>query len=493
MNQRHLYSLIAFSAGAAVMIFEITAARAIAPYLGNSLITWTSLIGVVLVSLSIGNWLGGHLADRTRSPITLGTILLTAALVLAVTNLGKSLLLDGLGSWNADLRIRTVLAALVLLAPVGILLGMVSPYITRSLLTGLEKGGRTIGLVSALGNLGSIIGTFLAGFVLLPSLGTSTVLTVVALGLALLAALVGFGGRRIVAGTVALVLTAAIPGGLYYRNSFAEAGFIDADTPYSRVWIGKAGIGEGEIQYFQIDRQFSSARYAKSDELVFAYNRAFRVADLFQPNPQNTLLIGGAGYTFHPDFFRRHPNATMDVVEIDPGVTHLAQRHFGLTNDRRLRIIHEDGRTFLNRNTERYDTIYIDAYSNQFSVPFQLVTVEAVKRFRASITDEGIIVANIISALEGPRAALLEAIVTTFHKEFSDIRVISSTPSAEPTQVQNVVMLATPRQFTQQALPRSDEESDFLSTIREVGTGQQKSMTDELAPIDRYTNALWLN
>lgn len=477
--------MVAFCSGAAVMIFELTASRAIAPYLGSSLITWTSLIGVVLVSLSLGNWVGGLLADRSRRRAVLPGLFLAGALLLLATNLGKSFLLDPLSTWQADLRLRTVLAAVVLLSPVSVLLGMVGPLVTKQLLNRVEEGGRTFGSISALGNLGSIVGTFLTGFLLLPYLGTTTVLTVLAGVLGLLA-LLSFPGRPTLASFLIIPVTAVgipISRGTVYAN--AQVGFIDADTEYSRVWIKSQPFAGETLQLFQIDRQYSSARYVGSDELVFSYNRAFQVADLYR-TPEQALLIGGAGYTFPRAFLQRHQKARMDVVEVDPGVTALARKHFGLEDHPRLTIVHADGRAYLNTTDAVYDTIVIDAFSNLLSIPFQLATVEAVELLRAHLTPDGVVTANIISAVSGKQAAVLESIGASFQHAFPYVRIIPLEPLDESV-VQNIVLFASNRPLDAPRPARNPEEQVFLTNLREVPVGKP-ALTDDLAPVDLYTS-----
>lgn len=472
---RIILPLTAFISGAAVMIFEITASRMIAPYLGASLVTWTSLIGTVLLSLSIGNWLGGRLGDKTQELKILSLMLLGAGLLILVTNGGKSFLLDWVAALPWDVRARTILASLVLLTPVGVLLGMVSPFATRSLLTDVSVGGRTIGGMDALGNIGCIVGTFAAGFILLPNLGTSVVLNTLAAALIALGAVIATSRWLWPAALALLLATGSIPLSLAYRDHVAAAGFIDRDTQYSRIWLYSATWRDGRpVQIFQTDRQLSSARYLDTSEpeLVFEYNRLFLES---VTHSERALLVGGAGYTFPPAFLAKFPEAHMDVVEIDPGVTLLAQEHFKYRPNERTAVIHADGRDFLNRApASQYDTVFIDAYSNMFSIPFQLVTEEAFARFAHVLTDDGILAANVISAVEGEQAQLLKAILASLQPSFTHVAIIPTRPD-QPQERQNVIIVAG-----QRPVPGTPVET----------TAVELRMTDEFAPVDRYTNPL---
>lgn len=481
-----LLPLTAFISGAAVLIFEITASRAIGPYLGNSLVTWTSLIGVILLSLSVGNWLGGRLADRTQELRVLSLILLGAGILLLLTNASKSTLLDAIAAWNLDLRLSTVLAAGILLMPVGVVLGMVSPFATRSLLKDVATGGQTIGGMDAMGNIGSIVGTFLAGFVLLPFLGTSAVLNVLAAVILTLSLLIAGARWRLGASLALLVALGSLPLMFYYQDLQAAGGFIDADTSYSRIWIYEGRWVDGRpVEIFQTDKQFSSARYLDTSEpeLVFRYNQAFLAASALVPEARRTLLIGGAGYTYPTAYLAAYPNASMDIVEIDPQVTKLAKAHFGFQDDPRVSIFHEDGRTFINTDREGYDVIFIDAYSNLFSIPFQLVSTEAFAELKKLLNPNGIIVTNVISAPVGEKSNVFSAITNTMAQSFSQLAAIPMGGSSNLEEIQNVVIVAAQHPVVDQL---NNLTSDALPLVYQPLTSSALILTDEHAPIDYY-------
>ena len=172
-----------FLCGAALMIIELTGSRILAPFLGPSLVVWTSLIGIILASLSLGAWWGGILADRRPSARLLGRIVLLAAWATAAIGLSKSWVLpflQGAGS----LHVTAIVATLVLFAPASVLLGMVAPFAVRLQLADTEVAGRTAGSLYALSTIGSIAGTFLAGFVLIAWVGSTAILFITAAVLA---------------------------------------------------------------------------------------------------------------------------------------------------------------------------------------------------------------------------------------------------------------------------------------------------------------------
>ena len=137
-----------------------------------------------------------------------------------------------------------------------------------------------------------------------------------------------------------------------------------------------------------------------SDDLVFEYTKFYRLYHHFSPAANKALLIGGGVYSVAHDFLKHNPEGTIDVVEIDPGLTEIAREYFNLKDDTRLKIYHEDGRTFLNTSEEQYDTIFMDAFNSHLSIPFQLATAETVTEIYESLADDGVVLVNIISGIE---------------------------------------------------------------------------------------------
>jgi spermidine synthase len=134
----------------------------------------------------------------------------------------------------------------------------------------------------------------------------------------------------------------------------------DKDTEYSRVWIveGREIVTKNSIRSLRMSKQNASSMYMDNNELVYPYTRFYHIARHFFPDFKRTLMLGGAGYSFPKNFLESYPAAKMDVIEIDPGITKIAQDYFRLESSHRLSIFHEDARVYLNRDHERYDVIY---------------------------------------------------------------------------------------------------------------------------------------
>jgi predicted membrane-bound spermidine synthase len=173
--------IVAFFCGAVVMAFEIVGSRMLGPYVGTSMFAWTSIIGVILLSLSIGYFWGGRIADRRPRADILSLFIFISALFIIITLVIKESVLEILLRSIDNIHIVSVIASLVLFAIPSILLGMVSPFAVRIKMKSLEKSGSTVGNLYAISTVGSIVGVFLAGFFLIPTLKITKILMLLAI------------------------------------------------------------------------------------------------------------------------------------------------------------------------------------------------------------------------------------------------------------------------------------------------------------------------
>ncbi|MEX2645979.1 MAG: fused MFS/spermidine synthase, partial [Gaiellaceae bacterium] len=173
-------SLLVFGAGTGTLAVEISASRLLAPYYGSSTIVWANLIGLVLLALSLGYWLGGKLADRRPSGRLLGRLVLAAGAYVAVLPFVTRPILDvaarGLDELSAGAVVGSFFATLVLFAPPVFVLGMVSPFAIRLALDTVGSAGEVAGRLYALSTAGSLLGTFLPALVTIPLVGTQRTL-----------------------------------------------------------------------------------------------------------------------------------------------------------------------------------------------------------------------------------------------------------------------------------------------------------------------------
>lgn len=494
MLKKSILELTVFVCGALVMIYEIIGSRLLSPYIGTSTYVWTSLIGVILAALSLGYWLGGKAADKRPDIKVLSLILFLAGGLVSLTILFKDLILSVISETSLGLELKSVVAALLLFAPASVLLGFVTPYAVKLKIKTIDEAGKTVGRLYALSTIGSICGTFLAGFFLIPFVGSEKTLYFIGASLIILSvtlapfSLTKFNIGILVLFFVAVVLTESQ---VYFLRQVYD--LRDFDTEYSRVIVFNTVESQTKkpIRVIATDPFFlQSAIYLDSDELVLDYSKFYHLLRHFKSDFRDTLLIGGAGYTFPSEYLSKYPHAKIDVVEIDPQMTEIAREFFRLKENPRLKIFHEDGRVFLNQTENaKYDVVLIDAFGSLFSVPFQLTTVEAVQKISRIIKDDGIVVFNIGGSITGEASRFLRAEYKTYKSVFPQVYLFKVKTAYSDEQLQNFILVAC-KSSNFVSLASKDEEIsklfDHLYT-NEVDS-EIKILTDDLAPVEYYNS-----
>jgi spermidine synthase len=407
-----------------------------------------------------------------------------------------------------------------------VLLGMVSPYIIRVKIARrdihAENSGAVIGRFTALSTIGSILGTFLGGYVLISLLGTRLLLFCVAAAL-LIAALLLFlppdGKKGAQAKTPAeknarggndgeekrkrrVRVAAVFPALLVCAGGAAETvlgggleGVVEVDTRYNHILIVDRNVYDARYRLLITDpgKSQSYVRLDQPDELAAAYTRHFSLTEMYQPRPERVLMLGGGGYAvprrllYEADRDPARPPRRplrVDVVEIDPGMTDVARRFFFLKDDPRLNIHHEDARVFLNRRAvpdaeERYDVILLDTFNSHYAIPFHLCTVEAMRKVHDLLTDTGVAAMNIIGSFNGDTGRLFRAIHAGVSEVFPEVRVFAVS-GKNPDIVQNIILLAAKSPPVPGGHPLAEWEYSFTPS------GDVPALTDDFAPVERY-------
>lgn len=456
------------------MVLEIVGSRVISPYFGNSLVVWTSLIGVILGCLSAGYYWGGKLADKKATYEILESVIFGSTGFLAGTAFLKDALLNTIQfSFGGDLRASTFVAVLLLYGPTSLLLGMVSPIAAKLKLIDLHSSGRVVGNLYALSTFGSIVGTFLAGFYLVPSFGNSLMLYFLTLSLLFLSILTIW---RIKVKHIFLLIILCI---LYFLNHrvglFTLPALTDVDSLYNRILIRKiSDQRDGDVIAMSIDNKGVQSAVALNnpDRLYLDYDLAFHNLGLDAISPKKVLVIGGGGYIIPRDILKNQPTAEVDVVEIDPEITRLAREYFFLEDDTRLKIFHQDARAYLRKTTETYDVIFLDAF-NSISPPAHLTTKEFMQDLKNHLNEDGYLVVNMVSALSGPDSEFLSAEIATLGAVFSNTRIyrVQKLPVGS---VQNLLAVASRRKI-------------LLSGVVAKPPEPGKILTDDWSPVEFMT------
>ena len=349
------------------------------------------MIGLVLAFLALGYWLGGRVADRHPSAHVLGRIVIVAGVLIALVPFAAGPFLDvsveGLDRISAGAAIGSFFAVLLLFAPPVTLLGMVAPFSLRLAIDDVQDAGSVAGRLYALSTIGSLVGTFLAALVLIPAIGTRRTLIVAAVVVALSGAVLL--GRRWVVVAAALGALLAVPPG----EVRAQSGLIfEQESRYQfihvteRDGVRRLYLNEG-IAVHSIWRRNAVLTGGEWDAYLAA-------APLLGRPLRHVAILGNAGGTTARAMGVFYPRAQIDGVELDPAVSEVGRRYFGLDDNPRLRVITADARPFLRRTGERYDLILVDAYRPPY-VPFYLATQEFFRLARSRLLPGGALVINL--------------------------------------------------------------------------------------------------
>ena len=445
--------VLVFTAGAVLMGLEIAGSRVLAPHFGNSVFVWGSLISVFLAALSLGYFFGGRIADRRPSHVLLGSIGVVVALLIfvlaAVANRLCGALVDaGLGERNGPL-----VAALLLFLPPSVGMGMVSPFAIRLATPSVAAVGKISGTLYALSTVGSIAGTLVTTFVLIPLVGVSVILKGLALVLLLVSVLTLPFWKRGLAGAAVIglpILASSLwPASPAIASGNAAEPIVDIDTPYHHVTVIDKVIDNQDARLLCFDRHVEGA-IVKSPPYPnpswYAYTNYFHLAFLAKPEIERALFIGAGGGLGPRAFHQQDPAMAIDVVDIDPKVLELARTHFHLEDSPQIQTFAADGRLFLRRVEAKYDCVVLDAFSAGGRIPFHLVTREFLELCREKMTADGLFIMNINSAIDGPLAPIFHAMYRTIDSVFPNTYCFAmdhrQTGEHEST---NIILLATLR------------------------------------------------
>ena len=390
---RFLYVLV-FVVGTGSLGAEIAVARLMAPFFGASTIVWANTIGVVLVALSLGYWLGGRLADRNPSLRGLCKMVLLAAVLLAavpfVARPFFDISVDALDSISAGAFAGSLLAVLALIAIPVLLLGAASPYALRLAVPDVEHAGRIAGRLYAISTAGSLAGTMLSSLLLIPFVGTQRTFLVFALVIGI-TAIAGLGLRF--APAAALIAAAiAIPVGTVKASDDGEVIYeTETETQYAQVVEEPDGdrilqLNEGQaIHSLYKPGSYLTGRYW--DGLIVLPFAGLDHA------PDRVAILGNAAGTAARMYGHYFPDARVDGVEIDGELTDIGRRYFDLEGPN-LHTYTDDARPWLRRSDGNYDVIVVDAYRQPY-IPFYLATREFFELVRDRLAPGGVVVVNV--------------------------------------------------------------------------------------------------
>jgi len=469
-----LHYIVVFVSGAVLMALEIAGSRVLAPHFGSSIFVWGSLISVVMAALSVGYYWGGWLSMREPSYAKLMLLLIIPGIVV----FSLPFIYPAINEWIAmrdfGNRMNPLIACSALFLLPGVFMGTISPYVIRLAATQLHTVGSTAGTLYALSTCGSIFGTLLTAFYLIPVLGVSNIIHALGITLVCLSLLVvplirlqGVPLSRAVATTLFIFgLT-----GMFWAPLAWTKTLLQKDTFYHRIRIEE----DNEARYMYFDRTLQSAMNLKDPTaLRLIYSRYTSLGFTFRPDAKKMLVIGLGGGSIPKKIQKEFPHMEIDAVEIDPEVIKMAKDYFNIKENTLLRLHAQDGRLFMTRTRQQYDIILLDAYFTD-AMPFHLTTKEFFELAQKKLTPNGIIVANLISAVTGPSGKIARAFVRTQRQVFPQTYVFAArrADNVSLDTIQNVIVIAT----------REKQKLDIKEIVKRAGAIDKGLFPDPIQDI----------
>jgi spermidine synthase len=524
MLSRLRFYWVVGACGGVLMALEILSSRILAPHFGNSIYVWGSIISVFLAALSLGYLWGGWLADRQPHLAALARLLALAAVCEEALQLAGSRFAAALGGWTGASPAGTLLAAAVLFGPASVLLATVSPYAVRLAARDLGQLGGTAGRLFALSTLGSLGGTLLATFLLIPYLELRHVLALLTAATAATALAAAWpergsgaagadraGGavpdppplatasprvelpappRAAPAAVLAVLVLAAAAAAFRPPAGTGPELLYERTTPYQTLVVSeRAGV-----RYLESDRVQQAAVQLADGEPAMRYPRVAAASLLLNPHPRSLLALGMGGGSVGSYLQRRLPGLAVDYVDVDPAVPELAQRFLLLRAGRGTSITVADGRRFLaGAGTRAWDYVYCDTYIGR-SVPFHLTTVEFLDEVKRHLGAGGTFGLNLAAGLADPFSrAMYRTILDRFATVYlfrvwgaGNVLVLATDAASVPPQ-----RLQARARDLDRLLPGFDPSFTSLAAAR-IAAGLEAAgvplLRDEFAPVDRLVH-----
>ncbi len=509
-TKRILLLLVVFVGGMCSLGVELTASRLLDPFFGNSLVIWAVLIGMVLLYLTVGYYVGGRWADRKPYYRVLYQITAWSAFLIGVVPfIARPVLLwsmEGFATYSAGILAGSLLGVIALFSVPITLLGCVSPFAIRLSMADetVESTGQVAGGLYALSTVGSLVGTFLPVLVLIPNLGTRNTFlffafTLMAVSLAgLLWEIKARAIPYLLMPAALLALAIFVEGGVLKPVEFGEL-LHEEESSYNYIQVVQWG---DEVWLKLNEGQGVHSIYDPNSVLVGGIWDYFLIAPFFNNPPfaaeqvKSLALVGSAAGTVAKQYTDVYGPIPIDGAEIDPAIIDVGRRYFDM-NEPNFNAVAQDGRYFLTNSPRLYDVIAIDAYRPPY-IPFHLTTREFFREVKEHLTDEGVVAINV--GRTRTDWSLVEVLASTLKTEFPNVYYVDL---AQPGQdLSNVLVVATKQPTSLENLERNAELlADPI--LREVAgrsipraqefTNPTMVFTDDRAPVEQVVHGLILS
>jgi spermidine synthase len=497
---------VVFITGACVLVLEVVAVRILSPFFGNTIYSYSSILSVILGALSVGYYYGGTYADRFPDYRHFFKIILYSGVAVIFLQFLTIFVIPRF-AYTLPFTSGPLIVSAILFALPSLLLGTLSPYaIKLQEVTQPEIGvGKLSGEVFFFSTIGSIAGSLLTGFYLIPNFGVQTIVLGTGATLIILGILgsLQFGKvdslvkkkSLIVLLSFSFLLSAFI---LFATSTLATGVVFITDGVYEHITVFDTQIRGKDSRLLMQDRSASSAIIKETGESPFEYAPYYKLYSLMNKLPENALFIGAGAYTFPKSLMSELPDVHVAVVDIEPKLFDISKKYFGLEDTSRLTNHVADGRRFLVDSKNHYDYIYSDVYKTVYSIPTHITTQEYFQLVKSRLSPDGIFIVNVIGTLQDEKESLALSEMKTFQSVFPNSYFFAVT-APDSSATQNIIFLGingnNTTDLSKETIIDAVTNTPIDLKAHEVDRSKfdlskQIIFTDDYAPIDSYSKNL---
>ena len=492
LTKENYYVSNSFFAGFSVMVVELVSSRIVAPILGASVFTWTSVIGLTLLGLAIGGWVGGKIADRAESTRPLPVVFLCSAVFVAL--IPKFAEYTSFITHASDsILVLNLLLSLYLFFIPACAIGTIQPLLLKRYADTFASIGTKYGTLSAAWSVGSMVGVFFTGFFLLSTIGSTETIWLVASILFILGVTHTFRDTRLLLiffGTLSVVIvlfsitkhTSGISILFEKETDYYLAKVLDTNLPV----LGPSRILLLDLDVHSVESTHTNTTVYTDMQSAFSY---------ITPTIKNILVLGAGAYTLPKHFSEYYTNATVTVVETDPEMIHIGTQYFDLQKYP-IHTVITDAKLFMQKDTATYDVIFGDTYNSYISVPWYLLTTEWNAAVRTKLNKNGVYAINFIGPLKGAGSDLTRSITNTFKQTFPNYYVFSFGKGLSSTQNIVLVGINGDLPLTEKELMQKIAQGGNISLARTltsrtaIAETPSVILTDNFSPIERLMSPI---
>lgn len=487
-----------FTTGTSVLIIEVAAVRFLSPHFGSSLYVLSSVLTTILLALAIGYYFGGKLSDRfpyyTLLYVIIGlsafaTLFLTCVSIVTLEKYGNVL----------PLLIGPLVFSLLLFFIPAFLLGIDSPYVIKLLSKDVDDStrGEIVGSTFFWSTAGSITGSIVSGFILIPMLGLINTMTLVGLVLLTLSFLGSFLVKKKLAQSgnyderndrsfrlpIILILVGSLLSLLFIYTKTDNPDIVfQTDGYYSKIIVIDGEYKDKQVRFLKRDTNNSSAIFLGENNFVYRYTQFVDTYPDLLNNPKNFLVLGGGSYTIPRHLHLDNPNLSIDVVELEPKLYEISKKYFELPETDKIKNYIQDARVYMSRTKKKYDLIFVDAFNSGHYIPNHLITTEFMTLLKERLSPEGVLMINLISTRIPFKRSLTGSFSKTLLKTFPNTKLYVIDAETPPESLQNLMFIS--RNGNKAINPNPD----FTITRNYSSTGKTNKETNiselEINPYD---------